>query len=103
MSTFRGILLLTATLAMSCNVAFAIEAKCSACKLVAVSGEFTLPFTSTLTRTALNVKLIVRQEFAQRAARLVGNACGWPHLGVAMGSYGSLEAETQCCMYTFSV
>uniref|UniRef100_A0A7S0WFP3 DUF3456 domain-containing protein n=1 Tax=Pyramimonas obovata TaxID=1411642 RepID=A0A7S0WFP3_9CHLO len=31
----RGILLLAATLAMFCNVAFAIEAKCSACKLVA--------------------------------------------------------------------
>eukprot|EP00959_Pyramimonas_sp_CCMP1952_P223749 4678466-Pyramimonas_sp.AAC.2 len=35
----RAVLLLAATLAMACNVAYAIEAKCSACKLVAVSGE----------------------------------------------------------------
>jgi hypothetical protein len=48
MFSYRSVLLLVALLSIGCDVATAIEAKCSACNLVAVSGEFAPAFTHTL-------------------------------------------------------
>jgi hypothetical protein len=56
-------------------------------------------FYSHATRTALHINLIVRQEFAQRTARLIGNACGWPHLGVAMDL--SRDGDAMLHVYLF--